>query len=172
MKKQKIVKPKEKNPEKEIVARPYLPGPPPNRKALPLIFILSLLAGAVVFFFTKSIPQSAIVFAISFILFLAYFILTRRLKKAADIKRMEEVFPDFISLMASNLRAGMTVDRALLLSSRKEFAPLDKEIIILGKDIVTGKEISQALLETANRIKSEKITKTIRLIISGIVSGG
>jgi hypothetical protein len=85
---------------------------------------------------------------------------------------MEEVFPDFIELVASNLRAGMTVERSLMLSSRKEFAPLDKEILDLGKSILTGKEINFALLEMAQKIKSEKITKTIELIITGLKSGG
>ena len=85
---------------------------------------------------------------------------------------MEDIFPDFIELMASNLRAGMTIDRALLLSSRKEFAPLDVEILALGKDILTGKEINNALLAMAERIKSDKISKTIIVINSGIKSGG
>lgn len=85
---------------------------------------------------------------------------------------MEDAFPDFLELMSSNLRAGMTVDRALLLSSREEFAPLDQEIIKLGKDIVTGKEIERSLKEMAERINSEKIRKTLLLIISGIRSGG
>jgi pilus assembly protein TadC len=70
---------------------------------------------------------------------------------------MEEVFPDFIELVSSNLRAGMTVDKALLLSSRKEFSPLDIEILRLGKDILTGTYINIALTNMAKRIKSEKI---------------
>jgi len=85
---------------------------------------------------------------------------------------MEAAFPDFLQLMSSNLRAGMTIDRALLLSSRKEFAPLDKEILSLGKDIVTGEEIEVALSTMAKRINSEKINKIIELITSGIKSGG
>ena len=94
------------------------------------------------------------------------------LLKDEQIKKMEDAFPDFIALMASNLRAGMTVDRALLLSSRKEFAPLDIEILNLGKEIITGKEIDRALLDLGRRIKSEEIQKTIFLINSGIKSGG
>ena len=101
-----------------------------------------------------------------------YFIVRKKLNYYNDIKKMEIAFPDFISLMSSNLRAGMTIDRALLLSSRKEFEPLDKEITKLGKDIVTGKEITKALLDMTERINSEEIKKTVLLIISGIRSGG
>src|SRR4030042_1953205 len=66
----------------------------------------------------------------------------------------------------------MTIDKALLLSSRKEFAPLDEEILLLGKEIITGKEIMQALHDMSLRIKSDKIRKTLELVISGIRSGG
>jgi len=83
-----------------------------------------------------------------------------------------EVFPDFISLMASNLRAGMTIDQAMLLSSREEFAPLDKQIVRVGKDIVTGKKVNLALSDMAVRINSEKIKKIIMLITSGMGAGG
>jgi hypothetical protein len=60
----------------------------------------------------------------------------------------------------------------MLLSSREEFAPLDKEILQTGKDIATGKTIESSLISMANRIGSDKIRKTILLIISGIKSGG
>lgn len=138
----------------------------------PFVFVFSLAAGLVVWFFSKSVINSLIVFSFFFLILFVYLLIRQRLKSAADVKKMEEVFPDFIGLMASNLRAGMTIDRALLLSSRKEFAPLDKYIILLGKDIVTGKEISRALEDMAEKIASAKITRTVRLIISGIKSGG
>lgn len=134
--------------------------------------IASILFAPLVYLFTNDIKYAGISFLAIFILIESYFFIKQLLKKSARIKKMEEVFPDFIELMASNLRAGMTIDKALLLSSRKEFAPLDEEILNLGKDIVTGKEISRALQEMANKIGSEKIIKTITIINSGIKSGG
>ncbi len=94
------------------------------------------------------------------------------LKSSARKKRMEEIFPDVISLMASNLRSGITVDRAFLLSARPEFAPLDKEILETGKEITTGKDVVYALEKMMERIDSEKISKIILLIISGLKAGG
>lgn len=125
-----------------------------------------------VYFLTKDKIQSLVALAISFTLLFIYLKIKVKLKRDARIKKMEEIFPDFIELMSSNLRAGMTVDQALLLSSRKEFSPLDKEILKLGKDIVTGREIEFALIELAKRTHSEKIRKTINVINSGIRSGG
>jgi type II secretory pathway component PulF len=85
---------------------------------------------------------------------------------------MEDVFPDFIQLMSSNLRAGMTIDKAFMLSARPEFSPLDEEILHAGKEITTGKDTAISMMNMAKRINSEKITKTLLLVISGIKSGG
>ncbi len=130
-----------------------------------IISLLSLIIA-------RKISYSITIFFSIILLFSFYYIIKQVLKKAERLKKMEDVFPDFIELMASNLRAGMTIDKALILSSRKEFSPLDEEILNLGKDILTGKEISSALLNLAQRTKSEKILKTITIINSGIRSGG
>lgn len=136
--------------------------------ALAFAFVIS-----VIFYI---IQRNALYSAISFILVLlilqVYWSVRVRLKQAAELKKIERSFPDFISLMASNLRAGMTIDHALLLSSRKEFSPLDSEVAFLGREIVAGKDISAALRETAKRINSGKITRVINLLISGLQSGG
>jgi len=85
---------------------------------------------------------------------------------------IEAVLPDFLSLMASNLRSGLTPDRAFILSVRKEFGPLETEIDIAAKDIVSGKSFSQAFEGMSRRIDSETFAKAARLIIEGVNSGG
>lgn len=142
-----------------------------RRRSFTLAAVVLFAAISVFLIFMGWIKILAISLGLILLVFV-YFIVQRRLKKYSDIKKMEDAFPDFISLMSSNLRAGMTIDRALLLSSRKEFAPLDKEITQLGKDIMTGKEINKALIDMSDRINSEEIRKTILLIVSGIRSGG
>lgn len=144
----------------------------PKTKRLILMPLFMIVLSIAIFYFYKSwiISISAVVI-LSVLLFL-YSITKKKLDKSRKIKKIESVFPDFLQLMASNLRAGMTIDKALLLSSRKEFAPLDEEILILGKDLVTGKEMSYALNEMAKRIGSEKLRKTISVINSGLKSGG
>lgn len=87
-------------------------------------------------------------------------------------KFVEDVLPDALQLMAMNLRAGMTTDRALILAARTEFGPLERELSKAGKQILSGKEIKYALLEIPTRIKSATLDRTIRLIIQGIESGG
>ena len=141
-------------------------------KVFAFFLVALLLLSFVVFVFTRSFTKSALTFVIVLVIVIAYSIIGKRMQVYQNVKKMEEVFPDFISLVASNLRAGMTVDRAMLLSSRKEFSPLDREITKLGKDIMTGKEISLALKKMSERINSDLIRKTVSLIITGIRAGG
>ncbi|MBS3099532.1 type II secretion system F family protein [Candidatus Pacearchaeota archaeon] len=149
-------------------------GMNPNKKRfvifLALLFLFVIAIGLVIFSQFKVLIGMILLT----VLVIVYLLIRKKLNRYNDIKKMELAFPDFVALMAANLRAGLTVDRALLMSSRKEFAPLDKEISSLGKEIITGKEISRALedMAMARRIESDEIKKTVLLIISGIRSGG
>ncbi len=142
------------------------------KKVIFISFLLALLVASLIFIFYKNLIYSLIAFFLTIFLGVIYSYIKTALEKSARIKKLEEVFPDFLQLMSSNLRAGMTIDRAILLSSRPEFAPLDKEILQTGKDLTTGKDIEKVLMDLSKRIKSEKINKTILLIISGIRAGG
>lgn len=143
-----------------------------SKKALIVNSIISIVIGLISFIFTKSLLGSVITIVVVFAFLIFYVRLRIKLKHSSRIRKMEEIFPDFLQLMSSNLRAGMTTDKALLLSARKEFAPLDSEIIRLGKSLVTGAKIEDALIEMGKRIKSDRINQTIKLIVSGIKSGG
>jgi len=89
--------------------------------------------------------------------------------RAAEI---EKVLPDALQLMSANVRAGMTVDRAIWLSARPEFGILEEELKRAGTKTVGGKTIKVALMEMASRVKSDLLEKTFRLVIEGIESGG
>lgn len=144
-----------------------------RRKVILLVVVLvGLITVMVLLFLNRTIALSFASFFIVVGLFFLYLYFHGKLKEAARVKKIEAAFPDFLQLMASNLRAGMTIDRAMLLSSRPEFDPLDKEILNVGKDIATGKNVETALLDMSKRVKSKKIEKTILLIISGIKAGG
>ncbi|MBS3144981.1 type II secretion system F family protein [Candidatus Woesearchaeota archaeon] len=85
---------------------------------------------------------------------------------------VEELLPDALQLMSSNLRAGLTVDRALLLSARPEFGHFKDELNYVGKQLATGKELGAALMELSARIRSDKLKKTFQIIVSAMASGG
>ncbi len=147
-----------------------------NRKKLRRSMINGILGGLILsiayYIIKKDIPISIILVFVPMFILMTLRLIKKVMEKSSKKKKMETVFPDFLQLVASNLRAGMTIDKAMLLSAREEFNPLDEEIISIGKEIATGKEVEKALLDMAKRIESEKITKTILLLISGIKSGG
>lgn len=94
------------------------------------------------------------------------------MKASSRVTEMEKRFPDFLQLMSSNLRAGMTIEKAFMSSVRPELAPLDKEISETARDVATGKDITVAFKDMAKRIDSYEITNIISLIISGLRTGG
>jgi archaeal flagellar protein FlaJ len=136
-----------------------------------LSFLISVSA-AVIF----KIPFFGLIFFIIFVVcffisqIIIYFVLT--IKGDAKARFVEEILPDVLQLMASNLRAGLTTDRALLLAARPEFGPFQNEINLIGKEITIGKDIGDALLEMCTRINSERLKKTMTLVVSGMRSGG
>ena len=132
-------------------------------------FILSLVISIALFFLNLN-PILVFLASFFFLEIFSYFNIS--LKAMKRRRKMEEVFPEFIQLMSSNLRAGMTVDQAFLSSARKELEPLNAEILKAGKEVTTGKDIIAAFKDMSKRIGSEKIDKVIYLIISGLKAGG
>ena len=141
---------------------------------LTICAFVSVIATVVLTLFTL------IFFDINFLILLAaWFILIQGiiytwLVLTADSRArfVEELLPDALQLMASNLRAGLTVDRALLLSARPEFGHFKDELNYVGKQLATGKELGAALMELSSRIRSDKLKKTFQIIVSAMASGG
>lgn len=86
--------------------------------------------------------------------------------------KVEEVLPDFLSLMASNIRAGLTPDKALIVSTRDEFGPLTVEVERAGKHSLTGMSLEEVFTGMTRHIRSNALEKTVRLIVEGMESGG
>jgi len=143
-----------------------------NRKRIMLSGALSFFVGLISYLIYGTPIITGLGVTLGFITVFYSLKFIEGMKASSRVKKIEGVFPDFLSLVASNLRAGMTVDHAMLLSSRPEFAPLDAEIMKAGKDISTGKPVELALKAMGKRISSEKIDKTLLIILSGIRAGG
>ncbi len=145
---------------------------PQKRINLTAVLIVSLVLSIITFYLTKSALKSLIVLIASVAITITYISTRKKLGQSQKIKTMEVVFPDFLQLISSNLKAGIPIDKAIVISSRKEFSPLDEQINQFGRDIATGKPVELAMKEMSSRIGSEKISKTINLIITGMRSGG
>ena len=140
-----------------------------NRRFMVFSLIAGLFISAGLLLYFRSPVWSVAGFFSTIILIYGYVFFKANLDKSARIKKIETIFPDFLQLMSSNLRAGMTIDKAILLSSRPEFTPLDEELLKTGRDIATSRDLERALLDLSRRIGSENIHRTIQLIISGLM---
>ena len=132
--------------------------------------LLALLAGfGLGYLFSIS---ALLVFLLALFLLQALLFILLLLSAERTAKLVESVLPDALQLMASNLRAGMTNDRALFMSSRPEFGPLAHEINLVGKKVMLGEELEDSLHEMTRHIKSQRLEKVVELIPSGTRSGG
>ena len=87
-------------------------------------------------------------------------------------RRVEDVLPDFLSLSASNVRAGMTIDQAMWYAAKPEFGILSDEVATLAKKAFGGVPFNTAIDQLTERFNSKAIRRTVALIKQGIASGG
>ncbi len=123
-----------------------------------IIFIILIIWVFAFFFFLG-------VVWLGFYLFLDWRIFRRKLS-------IEDVLPDFLYLTATNIRSGMTIDKALWIAVRPRFGVLAKEIETVSKEVMSGKELTESLQAFADKYESDILKRSINLLIEGIKSGG
>lgn len=87
-------------------------------------------------------------------------------------KVVEKTLPDVLELISSNVRSGLTAERALFTSARPEFGVLSEELKKASKEIMSGERMENALMVLPQKIKSKSLERTIWLLVQGIKSGG
>lgn len=109
-----------------------------------------------------------------FFVFLYYIFLTTAVSLMADKRArfVESILPDVLKLMSSNLKSGINLDEALVLSARPEFEFFSDKIKETGKLLATGSELKDAIQSLSKGIDSEALRKTIKIIVEGLESGG
>ncbi|MFC1755495.1 type II secretion system F family protein, partial [Thermoproteota archaeon] len=133
----------------------------------------ALLSAAVGVYLLLFLDYNFFMITIGFFVFSQIFIYMLLVLSAdKKAKFIESILPDVLQLMSSNLRTGVTIEKALFLSARPEFGPFKKELDKVGKEIAVGKDVNKALKDLGTRVKSDKLEKAVYLIINGIKSGG
>lgn len=163
-----------------------------NYNIITNIFALSIISSIFLFFYlydfiyrwlndyfyqfsTKFLVIFASFFSINlfsyyFLLFAYFFIQESRFKKAEQ--EIEIDLPDFLDNLVSNLKGGISLEKALLKSVRPEQKALVAEVTLINQKIMMGKTVFQALQEFRARFDSQIIHRTIFLIEEGIKNGG
>ena len=88
------------------------------------------------------------------------------------VKMVEGILPDFLLLVASNVRAGMTPFAAFRSSARKEFGPLGEEIRIATSKSLGTESFNEALKQLSKRIASDSLRETVSFFAQSLSSGG
>lgn len=89
-----------------------------------------------------------------------------------DQTEIEKVLPEFIDNLVSNLKGGISLEKAMIKSVRKEQRALLKEVTLINEKIMMGKSTLEALTEFRNRYNSPVLNRTIFLMEEGIKGGG
>lgn len=128
-----------------------------------------LTASSADFFLLVSILFSVLL-SIGSLLLLTYVWLMLR----ADSRRrqVEDVLPDFLSLSAANVRAGMTIDQAMWYAAKPEFGILSEEVATVAKRTFGGVPFNQSIDYLTDRFSSKAIRRAVALIKQGMASGG
>jgi Flp pilus assembly protein TadB len=142
------------------------------------VLLLSVLFGIVVLLFSWVVLEITSVSmlllislaAFAFVLFTLYLVLHFRVEDRR--RRIENVLPDALQLIAANIRAGLTPLAALRTAARPEFGPLEEEIRYVTAKSLGIESFTDALREMSKRIKSETLERTVALFIVSMRSGG
>lgn len=87
-------------------------------------------------------------------------------------REIEHAMPEYLLLASSNLRAGMLIDQALMYAIRPKFGALAKEMELVLKDVMAGKELVDSLKKFSRKYDSMLLDRSMDIIIEGIESGG
>jgi hypothetical protein len=87
-------------------------------------------------------------------------------------KRVEAILPDFLLLVASNLRSGMTPFNAFRNASKEEFGPLAEEIKVVTARSLGVESFRSSLKELSKKIDSRILKESISFLSESLKSGG
>lgn len=87
-------------------------------------------------------------------------------------KKMEEMLPDFLQVVSSNLKGGLSFENALMGAIKPRFSILGNEMAEVSKKVMTGHDVGVALSELGEKYNSPMLRRSIDLMISELESGG
>ncbi len=87
-------------------------------------------------------------------------------------KKLESTLPDFLTLVASNIKAGMTLDSAMWYSAKPEFGLLSEEVKRAVKGSFSGESMEDSLDHLASRFDSKVFDRTVLLLKQATSTGG
>jgi len=125
------------------------------------------------------LPFALIAVFVLIISFMTSYIVTMALLSTylvmkADERRakLETSLPDFLMLVASNIKAGMALDQAMWYSAKPEFQVLSVEVKKIIKSSFSGETLGDTLEALSARFDSKVFKRTILLLKQASATGG
>ncbi len=87
-------------------------------------------------------------------------------------KRVEDILPDFLLMVAAHMHAGLTPFAALQAAARPEFGPMEREVRDIGARAMGSETFTDAIEQLTWRIDSSMLRRTIAFFENGLRSGG
>ena len=87
-------------------------------------------------------------------------------------KTIEESLPDYLMLVSTNLKGGLSLEQSLWAGIRPEFTLLAEEMTTVSKRVMTGNDLTDALEEFIDKYPSPTLRRNLSLIMGEIESGG
>src|SRR3989344_1045470 len=125
---------------------------------------LVLLLASTIIWFSVQISLAA------FFILLIYFYIDLKIYKRT--RKMEEMLPDFMQVVSSNLKGGLSFENALWGAIKPRFSILASEMAEVSKKVMTGYSVTQALTELGQKYNSPMLRRSIDLMITEFESGG
>ncbi len=146
------------------------------REFLGFAIFFSLCMGLTAFFLSPFFIPGALfaiaiaIGAVAAVLIVLYVLLSMAADSRAQ--KIERILPDVLEIISANIRAGMTLENAVWSAARPEFGPLKDEIKTMSADVFGGKPISNAFMGMTERVKSDVLERSVKLVVEGIRLGG
>jgi hypothetical protein len=118
-------------------------------------------------FFSWVVIQAVIIFVI-----IAYLYLSLNITIYNRTKEIEKILPEYLQIVSSNLKGGLSFEKALWAAIKPEFGVISKEITMVYKKVMTGNDLTDALEEFTEKYDSPILRRSFDLIVGEVDSGG
>lgn len=87
-------------------------------------------------------------------------------------KKIEDKMIDYLVLVSTNLKGGLSFEKSLWAGIKPEFDILAEEMSVVSKKVMTGSDLGEALTEFAYKYPSPLLRRNISIIIGELEVGG
>ena len=113
-----------------------------------------------------------IIQAVILFVMITYLYLSLNITIYSRTKEIEKILPDYLQIVSSNLKGGLSFEKALWAAIKPEFGVIAKEITMVYKKVMTGNDLTDALEEFTKKYDSPILRRSFDLIVGEVESGG